>query len=487
MKKPVRLLTLLLAGLLSVSLFASCNKDTNTPKDTGASDETQASNPDDGLYDEDGYLKDSLPETYNFNSEFKIYTWNEMKEWEWCEEQSATPTTVEQVLWTREQNVEERFGVDIVRVYEDGSWTPRTTFISKLSNSVLGNDHEYDLVGQYTPCAGLAATSGLYENLADNAYIDFSKPWWPSSITETATIGDKLYFATGDITPTLVRNVQCMFVNTDLYESYQLAKDVNGKSIYEVVEDYEWTMETMMKLALNKVSVDQGNYGIAFLNDVVPDAFFYGAGFTYVTNEDGIMSLSSQLSNNLLINFFDQVQDLFTDRYDDVDITGIDPFQQNKAIFYGGDLSGSQTLSTEGVKFSVLPMPMLNADQQEYMTCASFWVTMYGIPVDVKDFSMSSVILEALASEAYRTVSDEIYYNLFQMRYNGENENSARMFDIVSDSVVFDTARFFPDELGLYAQFRVGVCDTAGNWSTTYGGNKEAWAQKITDLYGKIG
>lgn len=485
MKKTVRLLILFLAGLLLMSALASCKQDKD-PSKAPTTDEAPSDNGD-GMYDENGYLKDSLPEKHDFGAEYKIYTWTEMMSWEWCEELSAEPTTVEQALWNREQNVEERFGVEISRHDETGSWAARTQFIATLSNSVLGNDHMYDLVGQYTPCAGLAAVNGLYENLADNDYVDFTKPWWPSKITETATIGDKLYFATGDITPTLIRNVECMYVNTDLYESYQLAKDVNGKSIYDVVKDYEWTMETMMKMALNKVSVEEGNYGIAMLNEVMPDGFFYGGGFTYVENVDGIMTLSPDLSNNLLINWFDGVKDLFTNRYPDVAITGTDPFLQNKAIFYVGQIAESQQLSAEGVKFSILPMPLREAGQQEYRTCASFWVTMYGIPVDVKDFTMSGVILEALASEAYRTVSDEIYYNLFQMRYNGENEDSAKMFDILSDSVVFDTARFFPDELGLYAQFRVGVCDTAGNWSTIYGGNNETWTTKINVLYGKVG
>lgn len=486
MQKTIKLLCLLLVGIMMIGMLAACGGDENTPEDTtDASDDTQPAG--DSNLDENGYLKDSLPESYDFGKEFKILTWNGQKAWEWVDEIAEQPTSVEQVLWEREANVEERFGVEIERVYANGAWDDRNSFISTLSQNVLGNDHEYDLVGQYTPAAGIGAIMGLYTDLKKVSYIDLEKPWWPSSITETATVGDKLYFVTGDITPTLIRNVQCMFVNTSLYESYQLAKEVDGRSIYDVVKDYDWTMENMLKMALNKVSVEQGNYGLVMLNQVSGDSFFYGAGFTYVKNEGGIMTLSDDLSNNLLINYFDQVKELFTGRYEDVAIVSLDPFLQNKALFYNGNVSDSQQLSAEGVQFSLLPMPLLNEDQQEYRTCSNFWVTVYSVPVDASDMNMSGVILEALASEAYRTVSDEIYYNMFQIRYNGADEDSAKMFDIVSDSVVFDTARFFPDALGLFAQFRLGVNDVSGNWSTIYGGAKDSWTEKIQKLYADVG
>ena len=64
------------------------------------------------------------------------------------------------------------------------------------------------------------------------------------------------------------------------------------------------------------------------------------------------------------------------------------------------------------------------------------------------------------------------------------------MFDIVSDSVVFDTARFFADELHMFGVFRQGVNDTSdpnGSWASIYGGLHTSWEQKIADIYGKIG
>ena len=482
---------LLLSCVLLLGAFASCNNKQKSSESTAATTEKEVTpgTPDDDLYDANGYLKDSLPESYDFDSDFVIFTWEEQKGVEWVDELPENPTELEEALYKRENNVESRFGVDISRIYAAGNWDYRSAFIATLSQNVLAGDRKYDLVGAYTATAGLGAVNGLYMNLNTNNYIDFSKPWWPSSIVETASVGDNLYFITGDISPTLIKNLQCMYVNLSMYNSYNCSDVVDGQSIYDVVSDYDWTYETMLMMARERVSVDAGNYGLVLQNAPMADSFFYGAGFMFLKNTDGILTISEDLTDNRLINLFDDLKELFTGRYEDVimaENSDKSLFTTGHAIFYAGGLSDSSVFAEEGLSFSVLPMPLYNETQQEYATCANLWVTMYSIPIDAKDFNMSGVILEALGSAAYRTVSDEFYYDLFQMRYNGHDEGSSRMFDILSDSVVFDTARFFADEIGIFGQMRE-VIDPTANWSTIYSGGSASWQEKVTNLYAKLG
>lgn len=485
-KKVIRLCSLLLAVFMITLMFSACNKEPENPAGSGTSEDTEQSNETNDRFDENGYLRDDLPKTYDFDDEFVIYTWQDQKAWEWVESGTLAKTSVEEVLYKRQVNVEDRFGVEISRVYAPGSWNARHTFIQTLANHVNQNDHAFDLVGQYTPAAGVGASQGLYQDLNILPYINLEKPWWPSLISESASVGDKLYFCTGDITPTLIRNVECMFVNLDLYEAYGISTAADGKSIYDVVKDYDWTLDMMMKLAIDRVDVNSGMYGLSILNDVCADGFFYAGGFRLVENNNGVLKVSDGLSNNSLVNWFDTVQDLFTARYADIAIGGAAPFKEKNAIFYCGNVSDSQNFSKEGVDFTILPMPMLNDSQTRYYTCATFWVTMYSVPNDVRSKEMSGMILEALASEAYRTVTDEIYYNLFQRRYNGSGGGaSAEMFDILSDSVVFDSARMFADGLGMFGQFRLAINDPTGNWSTVYSSNIDAWTTKVANIYEK--
>ena len=342
-------------------------------------------------------------------------------------------------------------------------------------------------------------SQGLYLDLNTVENVNTAKPWWPKHISSSATLNGKLFALTGDISPTLIRNVQCMYVNTDLYESYNVAqRDKSARSIYDIVRDYDWTLENMKTLSLgyiNNEGVEDAEkmYGLAMLNNTAPDGFLYSGGFMMVEDKDGKIQLSEDIGTLKFSNWFDAVHELFQEKHQDIYYVGAATngsgvFQSNRAIFYTGNVAESQTFAQKGVQFSILPMPMMNKDQGAYYTMGSFWVTMWTAPIDVKDKAMSGLLLEALGSEAYRTVTDEIYYNLFQTRYNsGGNENSAEMFDIVSDSVVFDASRIFQKDMGCFGAFRTAIQDPEGSWTSVYDANKGIWRGNLTSLIAKIG
>ncbi|MBQ3639126.1 MAG: hypothetical protein II955_01240 [Clostridia bacterium] len=482
---PWRFLTVVF--VLSV-LLTSCVRKPKKPvgEDTTTTD-IEETGP---RFDANGYLMDDLPEKVNLDREFNIYSWQDQKHWDWYDEEVYPTNLVDIVLYKRQSNIQDRFGITLNRVYQPGTWDNRNAFITTLANSVKFNDGLYDLVSQYTPCAGIGATQNLYADMNSMEYLDFSKPWWPSKLLSTAQIGERLYFASGDITPTLIRNVHCMFVNTGYYAQYQLADLVGGRSIYDVVRDYDWTLETLKLLALDHVADDGAEmFGLSFVNNVQADAFFFGGGFKLLENNNGILTISPELAKQPISDWFDQVQKLFAKSRYDVTIKSDAVFRNKQSIFHSGAISASQNFAQDGVQFSVLPIPMRNSEQESYYTCASLWVGMYSIPADAKNFSESAMILEALASEGYRTVTDEIYYTLFQIRYNStDNVNSAEMFDVVSDSIVFDTARSFADHLqSMFAAFRNGVTDEAASWSSVYGSGHPAWNPRVISLFAILG
>lgn len=503
MKNNIRKLTALgLVLLMLAGILCACGKkQTDEEKPTGTTPATDTGENTSDDYDENGYLKDDLPDHYDFDEDYVIYTWQEMKNWEWVDAGSEINGTVMQKLVERQQHIEDRFGITIRMAYAAGNWTSRVEFVANMANSIQNNMHSYDLIGQYTPAAGLGAIQGLYYDLYDLPHLNLEKPWWPKSISDTCSVGTKLYMITGDITPTLVRNVHCMFVNTDLFNSLNLSTATgNGRSIYEVVEDGDWTLEMLKTLGLDRVgSMDgvpdeQKQYGISFLNAVSADAFYYGGGFQLVDNTDGVLSLSKDLTSVQLSDWFDEVKKLFSGSYADAGVYGSEVFRNGRALFYAGSIADSQAFSEENLKFTILPQPKRTSDQEAYYTVSSFWVTMYSVPSDADNAEMSGMVLEGLASDAYRNVKDEVYYNMFQMRYNagfeGDGMLRAKMFDIVSQSVVFDTARFFADELEMFGVFRNAVNDASGasgSWSTVYGGYGTVWEQKIENIYGKLG
>ena len=280
-----------------------------------------------------------------------------------------------------------------------------------------------------------------------------------------------------------------------MYESYRLADSVGGKTIFQLVDEHEWTIENMKKLCIDKVDVAQGYFGLTLASDVSADSYFYGGGFISLENVDGQLSLAKCLTDQSLYNYFDVIQDMFTGTYDDIVVCGsaLDTnktaskaFSQGMALFSTESISDSSTYTKAGVKFSVLPMPLLNSDKEQYTTSYSMWVSMFSIPVDAKTPEMSGMIMEGLASDAYRHITDEIYYDHFQMRYNAASEDTARMFDIVSDSVVFDPARALMTEIKIFTKFRNGVNSVEGSWGSIYTGNVETWESSLNTLVTKI-
>lgn len=481
-KTAIKALSLLLALVFLLSMAVSCSKTDEEETDTESV--TTVTGEDAPRYDENGYLMDDLPETWAWNETFTVYSWSNMKQWEWVEEVATDSSNVDRVLWKRMINVETRFGVDMQFVYEVGDWDNRKTFISKLMNSVLAGAQEYDLVDQYTPCAATGALNGVYLDLGDVSYIDLEKPWWPATIVDTATVGDSLYFVTGDITATLIRNIHCTFLNLDLYESYKLSDAVGGKNIYDLVYDYEWTYENMKKMALGKVDTEQGYYGLTVQSNTNADSFFYGGGFMTAENVNGKFTLSQTLTDQSLYNYFEEIRALFSGQHADFAVDGLKAFKNGKSLFCVGSTASAGTFLQGGVRFTILPMPLRDSSQETYNSCASYWVSMFSVPIDAKNVEMSGMILEGLGSESYRTCTDEIYYDLFQMRYNADSEDSSKMFDIVSDGVLFDSGRIFADDIKVYSAFRNGVTSTdkTVGWSSIYNTNIAAWESSIAGV-----
>ena len=493
----IRLISLLLVAVMCLGALIACN---NKEEETVATDTNVSTEQTEDIYDANGYLKDDLPVNADYNGkEMNIYLWADQKNWEFVDTSKYPTALLDQALYKRQVNVESRFNIKINLITEKGSWNDRNTFVQKLANNVQVGDGAYDAVGQYTPSVGIAASQGLYKDLQAVENINTEKPWWPKHALSTSMVSGKVYSLTGDISTTLIRNVECMFVNTTLYESYNIAQFADGRSIYDVVRDYDWTLETMNKLALGHVGSNEGleddqkMYGLSITNHVSADGFFYSGGFKMVEDKDGKIQLSEDIGTLKFSNWFDAVHELFQEKHQDIyyvgsATNGSGVFQTNRAIFYTGNVAESQTFAQKGVQFSILPMPMMNKDQGAYYTMGSFWVTMWTAPIDVKDKAMSGLLLEALGSEAYRTVTDEIYYNLFQTRYNsGGNENSAEMFDIVSDSVVFDASRIFQKDMGCFGAFRTAIQDPEGSWTSVYDANKGIWRGNLTSLIAKIG
>ncbi len=500
-KNAIKLLSLTMALLMLLACLAACKKNdegTNADSESQAGDvaggttaqsgdasESLENGPD---TDEQGYVKDTLPETYDWGgADFDILQWKIGHDFVVGAE--ATSNAINRVKFQSQKAVEERFKVKIKVHEEDDGWG-NDTLVGALEASVSVGSGTYDMVSHYSDSAGRAITNKLCTDLNTLPYVDFEKPWWPQNLLESATIGEKMYYCGGDVNGENLMRYMCgTYVNLDMYEEYHVADKVDGRTIFEVVEDGDWTLETMKTMALGIDATDE-IYGLTWKDGVYTDAFLYSGGFSLIKTENGTLTLNEKLQSGNMSIWLEKCQELLSEDHADTKMDNNVAFKESRSLF-GGDetMTLAEELASTGiVNFSVLPMPKYDADQENYYTCQAIFSSLITIPADVKDKDMAGMILEGLASQNHRVVKDVVYYDIFQARYSSPEEaEGAKMFDILYASVVFDVGRVFCHN-GLNSfVWRHSVADSTIDWTSVYQENAELWVTAVNKLYVALG
>jgi len=108
---------------------------------------------------------------------------------------------------------------------------------------------------------------------------------------------------------------------------------------------------------------------------------------------------------------------------------------------------------------------------------------LYGIPLSAKDPDMVSAVLEALASESYYSVTPALFETALKVKYTRDDE-SAQMFDIIRETVVFDCGRLFADSFNSLSWSLVRNALNTGDtgWASVYASNKSALESHLDAL-----
>ncbi len=489
--KSIKILSLLLALLFAVSLFAACagkNPGGETGSTTAASapDSTPAPVETDPV-DENGYLLDDLPVLNYGSTDFNLFTWSNQTIWEWSQDEVTTGDLIKDAIVKRQIAVEDRMGIKLVVSSQNGDWDHRNSFIDTVYNSTQsGGTEAFDLIGQYTPAAAIGAMRGCYTNLAEVKYLDLKKPWWPEDIYTSSSINGKVYSVAGDISPTLIRNMVCLLTNLSL------AKDLNMPNFYELVENQAWTAETFLTYGTGTVSGLNASGGTAHTttmpNNVVYDNLFYAGGFRFVErNDEKGLILSEDLKSSKIADWFDLWLD-FWNKEDTavIAINAAGGFTSGEVLFHFGSIADVQNyLQDITFDFGILPYPKFDENQDDYVTICGYWVSLYSIPVNAPDFDKSGAVLECLGSYGYRYVTPVVYNVAFEYRYLNSPENS-KIFNLLHDTLVFEPGRTFCDQINCFAGFRQAAGQSE-SWAKYYQSNSRIWDKNIQAIVKQLG
>jgi ABC-type glycerol-3-phosphate transport system substrate-binding protein len=480
-----RMLALMLAVLMLASVVA-CGKAEpaettaattgDAPSSTEAATTTAAT--EESPYDENGFLKDSLPADLNYNGQpISILYWNDVARPEFEVEQQ-TGELISDAIFLRNAAVEERLGLELQWTGIPGSYWVQEDFVKQAANDVHSGG-EFDVFASYSMAAVTMTLQGLFRNLMEADHLNLEQPWWPQSLAENSTVNGKLYFCSGDISTNLLHQMFIMLFNKKLAEEYHLP------DLYEVVNKGEWTIDKMTELAENAYADLNGNstpdaadqFGISVRQHLVFDSFFISSNLHSIEKDaSGTLKISDELTSEKAHNLVGKVISIFHESNYAAYPTVIEGwsnegFADGRALFIIdlSNVTSSDEFADTAVTYGVLPTPKHDAAQEKHITCLEFGFTMYSASITVNDEKrdMIGAMLECMASESYRLVTPAVFETTMKLKYSSDSADSV-MYDIIRNGISFDTGRIFCEPLDklTFSAFREACNLATPNWAS---------------------
>jgi len=488
-----RALALMLALLMLVTSIAACGaKDTQTDdtttaapsagNDTTTADTTTAA-PAETLPPE---LQDTLPEVRYDGKTFTTLIRESTKHEMLSEE--ITGDLVGDATYERNLAVEERFGVQLHVLPEPGDWGHRDAFMARVSNSILGGDHEFDIAMGHASYIHAMPAQGLAYDLTQIDSLDFSKKWWHSGYMENVNINGAIYSAAGDIGVTVYEYLEVVFFNKKLAEQNQI------EDLYGTVQSGAWTFDKMLEYAQRVTSDLDGNgvYDESDLFGLAIDAHnlrylptYWEADIT-VVGSDGMRDFN--LPSEKYIDAYDKAYAMVYD-YDYVFYAGDSErddtamFVRDQVLFHTDRLCRAAQMKEMDSEYGIIPFPKYNEEQENYITTIDDPLSPIMILNNVEDPDMVGTIVEALCMYGYEKVTPAYYETTLKLKYLSD-EVAMGMIDLIRDSVVLDFAMIYNSQLGsIYSYISNSVHSNIPNITSGVKAQSKAWQKTLERFY----
>ncbi|MCH5182661.1 MAG: hypothetical protein J1E00_00660 [Oscillospiraceae bacterium] len=473
MKKHLRTLVCVLLLLSMIAVLAACGDSNDDATDSGNSTTSNGGNSSDSSdtsKEEDPsaeYIVDGryVPKV-GVLDEFKGRSFNILVVGDGGTYQSDDFTTEQgeggidygdnyyDAVRNRNNLVEEKYEVELIISKEQNA-------AGLASQDAVAGTMMYDAVvlnvGNMTT---LARDGYLCDLNAMSDYIDLNAPWWDEDANTAFSIGDKLFFATGDITIMNKANTWSILFNKQMIVDHQL------ESPYTLFNEGKWTFDKMVEMCqtVSNATVtsewddNSVTYGmVAALGDPMQ---FYGASGQLLCEKDAANEPSlkfgmDEASVNLAVRILDVFNDAAWKVYGE-DCTGGprgNVWDDSFAIFYGGRAlfrpSGftavAKMRSLSEIEFGIVPMPKMTEEQDDHFVVANSGFAA-GILKGCADENFSAYMLDALASAAKYDSTGGITYEYLETTLMGKNymdNDSREMVAYIFNHIKYDVGRIY--------------------------------------------
>lgn len=508
MKILKRILCLALVVLMLVPLLAACTGKKEEKKGSALDlEQLAATMPDDGVG-----IQDYGGRTIRFLG-WKEACANEFEIGE--EEMQASESTLKQALYMRNEAVKGRLNIELKWTYENGCAGFEETYVSKAKS--LLTSQKVDILTPYSRVGNMLMIQGYAQDLKGISTVKLDDPWWSACFLENASINERVYFAAGDMSWTLMGMTFAMCYNKNILKRTPGVLDQFGvDSMYDLVMDGKWTLESMRVLA--QAVTTNRTYGITGYH-VAMDAFYKGCDLDWmeVDSATGNQIISDDQNSGRANNVVSQLTKLFNSaasavevkqnmNYGELAVAGnfsnpSNPeWQKGRSLFVFNSIVSitDYKFNELSFDFGVLPMPMYDEEQSGYKTIPDFEYSICIVPRQISDADaeIMGAVLTVLASEGFMRTA-RAYYSEVLKKQSSNSVEDYNMWDTIKKSIDLDGGRLFDWQIagcGVWGCFRNALANKedslAAKWAAsgqTMISDAEAMNQKMQALEAQYG
>lgn len=441
-------IALFIAILMLAMPLVSCGDEKDQTGTKPPQNDNGSAHEDDPLVPEiDSYVS-ALAEEHSF--EGKTFTWIGGGV-EAPADDEETGDVQSDALYNRQRAIEEAFGIEwinyIPESIEGSHYSPT---VDAVVEDVMAGTGAFNAgYGMENPVTQPLLSKNMLRDLSELEVVDFERPWWPSSLRESYTIGSAMYLLNGPIVTFYYQDASCVIFNKTVATEYGIP------DLYSIVKDGSWTFDKMFEIA-EKIPSNQNGAGTYRFGDPEGVSILVAHGINIIKFdekgnpfvEDSLTKEISDLSDKFTAVFADDSltahvkfasvgkNESWEDKYG---YEGCDDmFADGKVLFMFIPTDEAAWLRIKDVEFGILPMPKGSVEQENYISYATRDSTHeVFVPKSGADFELTDVILEAMAALGRKYFKPVFYDNILKSRSTYDKE-SQDMVDIIFETKKYD-------------------------------------------------
>ena len=415
-----------------------------------------------------------LPE-YNFKgADFRISNREEYGGLEVVVDDENSEDIVDEALLLRNEKVEDRYNVEIVR--QDNS---SATHINTVLSDLAAQKGTFDLAMTSAGESSSIITSGAVYDWAKLPYNLLDESHWLGKMNEAFTVQGVIYTAVSKMCVSTVAKTSALAYNRTLGEAWK-GKNFT-KELIDTVCDGDWTYDELMSI-INKYGSRDDSCAFYMTADESIDTWHAVWEIPCIEN-DAEKGLTDVYMNEKLRSFANRMHTMYynTDgiRYGTKE-EAIGAFMDDKALFTTITMSDTLDVLLGKSGDMVIPQPKYDDNQKEYRSAMYADYSVMSVP-NTADSDLVSLIVEALSVASEMHNYPTYKHDALQAMTTADADS---MFDIVLERASWDIATLLSSEANMIGLVRNDVLDNLGDskLEQTYNDMKDEIADILAEV-----